>query len=163
MVHAIDVWRGGQRLDRRQQSRIEVLRREAGLEAGLLDGGRELSVTIPDIRVGDRIEYRYTIHGYNPVFGRGYHDYWSSRFSAPLGVRTVHIDYPMGMSLALVEAELAALDGRFQALVGGAGELVDSSLAGAAEDSTRALQARLQAAEGRRASANCKIRRLRRP
>ncbi len=101
VVHAIDVWRGGQRLDRRQHSRIEVLRREAGLEAGLLDGGRELSVTIPDIRVGDRIEYRYTIHGYNPVFGRGYHDYWSSRFSAPLGVRTVHIDYPMGMSLAL--------------------------------------------------------------
>lgn len=104
VVHAIDVWRGGQRLDRRQQSRIEVLRREAGLEAGLLDGGRELSVTIPDIRVGDRIEYRYTIYGYNPVFGRGYHDYWSTRFSAPLGVRTVHIEYPKDMSLALPEA-----------------------------------------------------------
>lgn len=100
-VHAIDVWRGGQRLDRRKQSRIEVLRREAGLEAGLLDGGQELSVTVPDIRLGDRIEYRYTIHGYNPVFGRGFHDYWSTRYSAPLGVRLVHIDYPIGMSLAL--------------------------------------------------------------
>ncbi|RMH83632.1 methyl-accepting chemotaxis protein [Pseudomonas sp. AOB-7] len=64
----------------------------------------------------------------------------------PMGARIGKVQ--MGMSLALVETELAALDGRFQALVGGAGELVDSSLAGAAEDSTRALQARLQAAEG---------------
>lgn len=104
VVHAIDVWRGGQRLDRRQQSRIEVLRREAGLEAGLLDGGRELSVTIPDIRVGDRIEYRYTINGYNPVFGQGFHDYWNTRYSTPLGVRLVHIDYPGDMSLTLPAA-----------------------------------------------------------
>jgi hypothetical protein len=104
VVHAIDVWREGQRLDRRRQSRIEVLRREAGLEAGLLDGGRELSVTIPDVRVGDRIEYRYTIHGYNPVFGRDFHDYWSTRYSAPLGVRLIHIDYPVGMSLTLPDA-----------------------------------------------------------
>lgn len=125
VVHAIDVWRGGQRLDRRRQSRIEVLRREAGLEAGLIDGGRELSVTIPDIRVGDRIEYRYTIHGYNPVFGRDYHDYWNTRYSVPLGERLVRIDYPAGMSLTLPKAPAgytasqgAQADGRWWQLRG---------------------------------------------
>lgn len=53
----------------------------------------------------------------------------------------------MGLSLDLVEQELAALDGRFSSLVGGAGELVDNSLAGAAEEATRSLRERLQSAE----------------
>lgn len=53
----------------------------------------------------------------------------------------------MGLSLDLVEKELIALDGRFAALVSGAGELVDSSLAGASEEATGALRERLQSAE----------------
>ncbi|MBC9249193.1 chemotaxis protein [Pseudomonas alcaligenes] len=53
----------------------------------------------------------------------------------------------LGLSLDAVEQELTALDGRFAVLVGSAGELVDSSLSGAAQESTKALQQRLQAAE----------------
>lgn len=53
----------------------------------------------------------------------------------------------MGLSLDLVEKELTALDGRFAALVSGAGELVDSSLAGASEEATGSLRERLQSAE----------------
>ena len=53
----------------------------------------------------------------------------------------------LGMSLDGVEQELAALDSRFATLVGNAGELVDKSLTGAAQESTQALQQRLQLAE----------------
>ncbi|TXI30623.1 MAG: methyl-accepting chemotaxis protein, partial [Aquipseudomonas alcaligenes] len=53
----------------------------------------------------------------------------------------------LGMSLDGVEQELAALDSRFTTLVGNAGELVDKSLTGAAQDSTQALQQRLKMAE----------------
>ena len=53
----------------------------------------------------------------------------------------------LGMSLDGVEQELAALDSRFATLVGNAGELVDKSLTGAAQDSTQALQQRLKMAE----------------
>lgn len=53
----------------------------------------------------------------------------------------------LGMSLEGVEQELAALDSRFVTLVGKAGELVDQSLSGAAQDSAKALQQRLQLAE----------------
>ncbi|MDH1443335.1 methyl-accepting chemotaxis protein [Pseudomonas sp. GD03721] len=53
----------------------------------------------------------------------------------------------MGLSLDVVEKELAALDGRFAALVEGAGALVDSSLAGASEEAAGALRERLQSAE----------------
>ena len=53
----------------------------------------------------------------------------------------------MGLSLDVVEKELSALDGRFATLVEGAGELVDSSLAGASEEAAGALRQRLQSAE----------------
>ena len=53
----------------------------------------------------------------------------------------------MGLSLDVVEKELAALDGRFATLVEGAGALVDSSLAGASEEAAGALRERLQSAE----------------
>lgn len=45
----------------------------------------------------------------------------------------------LGLSLDAVEKELVALDGRFAALVGSAGELVDTSLAGAAQESAQAF------------------------
>nr|WP_024306763.1 methyl-accepting chemotaxis protein [Pseudomonas sp. P818] len=64
-----------------------------------------------------------------------------SPMGAPIG------KVQMGLSLDVVEREVAALDGRFAALVNGAGELVDSSLAGASEEATAALRARLQSAE----------------
>ncbi len=63
----------------------------------------------------------------------------------PMGSRIGRVQ--MGLSLDVVEKELAALDGRFASLVSGAGELVDSSLAGASEEATGALRERLQSAE----------------
>lgn len=63
----------------------------------------------------------------------------------PMGAQIGKIQ--MGLSLEVVERELAALDGRFNGLVSGAGELVDSSLSGASEEAARALRERLKSAE----------------
>ncbi len=109
VLHAVDVWRDGRRIDRRADSRIEVLRRESGLESGLLDGRRTLTVTIPDIRVGDRVEYRFTVHGYNPVFGEGRHDYWIARYGVPVALREVRIVHPRAMPLR-VYADVPGLE-----------------------------------------------------
>ena len=68
----------------------------------------------------------------------------------PMGAQIGKVQ--LGLSRAAIEQELEALDQRFAGLVGDAGELVDSSLAGASRDSAQALQRRLleaqQAAEG---------------
>ena len=63
----------------------------------------------------------------------------------PMGAQIGKIQ--LGMSMAAVEQELQALDQRFAALTDNAGELVDASLAGAARDSTQALQRRLAEAQ----------------
>ncbi|MEE1925119.1 methyl-accepting chemotaxis protein [Pseudomonas sp. 148P] len=54
----------------------------------------------------------------------------------------------MGISTASVDAELKALDKRFSALIASGDQLVADSLTGAAADSTKTLQARLQTAQG---------------
>ena len=68
----------------------------------------------------------------------------------PMGAKIGKVQ--LGLSMAAVEQELQALDQRFAALMENAAELVDSSLAGTARESTLALQRRLadaqQAAEG---------------
>jgi hypothetical protein len=98
-LHALDVWRAGQRIDRRSTSRIDVLRREAELESGILDGSLTVNITLSDLRVGDRVSYRYSVVGFNPVFGNGYYDNYTARFSVPLGLRLVSFIYPQSMQL----------------------------------------------------------------
>lgn len=53
----------------------------------------------------------------------------------------------MGVSTASVETDLAALDKRFSALIASSDQLVGDSLKGAAADSAKAMQARLQSAQ----------------
>lgn len=53
----------------------------------------------------------------------------------------------MGVSTAVVDHELVALDKRFSALIASGDQLVGDSLVGAAADSNKALRARLQAAQ----------------
>lgn len=53
----------------------------------------------------------------------------------------------MGVSTALVEADLAALDKRFTALIGNGEQLVSDSLGSAAAESSTALRSRLQTAQ----------------
>jgi hypothetical protein len=98
-IHALDVWRGDQHIDRRSTSRIDVLRREEELESGILDGSLTVNITLSDLRVGDRVSYRYSVVGYNPVFGGGYYDSYTARFSVPLGLRLISFIYPKSMQL----------------------------------------------------------------
>lgn len=98
-LHSLDVWRNGQRIDMRRRAHYASLRRESGLENGLLDGALTLSITVPDLRVGDRVDYAATVTGANPVFGKGYFDVFDARYGVPLGERRVRLRYPAGMTL----------------------------------------------------------------
>jgi len=98
-LNHLDVWRGGQRVDMRQRAHYAQLRRENDLEQGLLDGALTLNISLPDLRVGDRIDYAYTVTGANPVFGRGYYDTYTARYDVPLAARRLRVRYPQGLPL----------------------------------------------------------------
>ncbi|WP_159066558.1 DUF3857 domain-containing protein, partial [Xanthomonas citri] len=98
-LNSLDVWRAGKRIDMRTQAHYARLRRESGLENGLIDGALTLSITLPDLRVGDRVDYGVTISGSNPVFGKGYYDVFEARYGVPLGERRVRVRYRADMPL----------------------------------------------------------------
>jgi len=98
-LNHLEVWRDGRRLDLRQRAHYARLRRESDLESGLLDGSLTVNISLPDLRVGDRIDYGFTITGDNPVFGHGYYDSYGARYDVPLAARRVRVRYPDGLPL----------------------------------------------------------------
>ncbi|UHQ19213.1 DUF3857 and transglutaminase domain-containing protein [Lysobacter sp. KIS68-7] len=91
LIHAINVWRDGKATDRRPDARIEVLHREEDLDDAMFDGEQTVTITLPDLRVGDIVDYSYSVVGENPVFGNAYHDAYTARFGTTLGYRRVRV------------------------------------------------------------------------
>jgi transglutaminase-like putative cysteine protease len=68
-VHEIKVHRGGEIVDVLAKSSFEILRREDQLEAARLDGTLTAVLRIPDLRVGDELEFGLTTIARDPTLG----------------------------------------------------------------------------------------------
>ena len=68
-LHRVDLVRDGRRIDKLDHRRIELLQREKQLEQRIYDGQLTASIVIDDVRVGDEIDFAYSLSGQNPVFG----------------------------------------------------------------------------------------------
>src|SRR5580658_5944667 len=67
--HWVRIWRGAQHFDRLDTNKIQVVQQEQDLDAFTLDGEKTAILVLDDVRVGDIIDYSYSIKGDNPVFG----------------------------------------------------------------------------------------------
>jgi len=70
--HRLRLWRGAQVIDCLDAKVFRTLQRETSLEWKLLDGRLTLLAVIEDVRVGDVLEYAYTVIGDNPIFEGNY-------------------------------------------------------------------------------------------
>ena len=78
VFHQLAVVRGNKRIDKLDAKRVKFLQRETQLERRMYDGRMTASVVLDDVRVGDRIEWSYSLIGENPVFkGRLLDNNWS--------------------------------------------------------------------------------------
>jgi lipoprotein NlpI len=93
-LHAVRVLRGGESLDRTASSTIRFLQRETALEQGIYVGEVTASILVKDLRVGDTLEYSYSLHGQNPVFGDKFVDIASWDQGPPTLLRRVVLRYP---------------------------------------------------------------------
>lgn len=77
IMHKVGLWRGGRYIDKLDRKKVQLLRRETSLEYQIYDGQVTASVVLDDVRVGDRVDYSYTVRGSNPVFdGKFVHTAW---------------------------------------------------------------------------------------
>lgn len=67
-LHAINVIRDGTVIPKLGRAKINVLQRETELDYLIYDGTMTASALLDDIRIGDIVEYAFSLVGSNPVF-----------------------------------------------------------------------------------------------
>jgi transglutaminase-like putative cysteine protease/tetratricopeptide (TPR) repeat protein len=83
LIHAVTVHRGAVTIDELKTGRIEILQREDGLEEGVLNGALTFHLLLNDLRVGDTLEYSYTLEHRDPEWGNRYFDRLTTRWDSP--------------------------------------------------------------------------------
>lgn len=67
VLHRVTLHRDGAALDRLDAAKIKIIQPEADLDSHVLTGEHRAVLILEDLRVGDVLEYAYTIRGSNPV------------------------------------------------------------------------------------------------
>jgi len=99
-LHTVRVHRNGESLDRTASSNVRFLQRETGLEQGVYSGEVTASILISDLRVGDTLEFAYSLHGQNPVFGGKFIETASWDQASPTALRRIVLNHRVGRQIS---------------------------------------------------------------
>ena len=76
VLHRVVIHRKGKTLDRLDAAKIRLIDPEPDIGEDMITGQKNALLFVEDLRVGDILEYAYTIRGDNPVLG----DHYSTEF-----------------------------------------------------------------------------------
>lgn len=94
-LHRVGIWREGRLIDKLDRKLVKLLHRETQLERQLIDGRVTASIVLDDLRVGDRVEWAYSLVGDNPVFAGRFADLvWLISSSGPVALAQVRLVAP---------------------------------------------------------------------
>lgn len=68
-VHTLQIHRGDAVIDVLAKNTFEVIQREDQLEQSMLNGFLTAILAVPDLRVGDELDFSYTLPSHDPVLG----------------------------------------------------------------------------------------------
>ena len=71
-LHAVQVHRAGEAIDRLDLTKIKLSQPEHELASHIYTGKQTAVLFVEDLRVGDVLEYAYTVQGSNPMLGGHY-------------------------------------------------------------------------------------------
>ncbi len=69
-LHRVVIHRDGKTIERLNKSKVRLIQPEAELNDHMFTGSQTAVLFVEDLRVGDALEYVYTIHGRNPILGK---------------------------------------------------------------------------------------------
>jgi len=119
-VHGVTVHRGIETVDELKRGRIEVLQRESGLEQGLLDGSLTFHLVMADVRVGDTIDFSYTLERTEPEWGNRFFAQYPTNWTVPVAVSrlrmVVRADQPLNFADRSGSSPRTRVDGGWRTL-----------------------------------------------
>ena len=99
VFHSIQLIRGKSAVDRLNRSQIKLFQREKDMESFLYDGAYTAQCELEDVRVGDVIEFAYSVQGDNPVKNGKYSNLFYIDWNSPVRRVVTRIVYPTGRKL----------------------------------------------------------------
>ena len=84
LLHDVRVFRNGRYVDKLAGARRSLLNREEDLDEGIINGEVTLHLLLQDVRVGDVLDYSYTIERNDPFGERGYNNDFSTQWRSPV-------------------------------------------------------------------------------
>lgn len=106
-IHSIGVWRAGQWQSRLQPAQMRVLQQERDLRRLVYDGTRTAHFVLDDVRVGDVVEFAYTLTGHNPVFGEAHFGGFAMQWRTPVRQAQARLLWPSRRFLQTAAPDLA--------------------------------------------------------
>ncbi len=85
LMHDIAIIRDGKKLSRLDTQNIKLFQREDELDSGLYQEMWQALMILDDVRIGDVVQYSYSIVGSNPVLGKKHFGESYLNASVPLG------------------------------------------------------------------------------
>ncbi|HEX9513993.1 MAG TPA: DUF3857 domain-containing transglutaminase family protein [Puia sp.] len=85
VFHSIQIVRDGSVINKLDLKKIKMVRQETDLGRSIYNGTVTAVLFLEDVRKGDRIEYAYSVEGFNPVFRDKYSTFLQTQYGAPIG------------------------------------------------------------------------------
>lgn len=93
-IHSIRVVRRGRIMEQRREARITALPTETELRDRIYNGRYNINVLLTDVRIGDVVEYEYTIHSKERIFPGHFSAGFSIERSSPARWQRIRIVSP---------------------------------------------------------------------
>src|SRR5438876_2332369 len=94
VIHKIVVHRGDQVLDQLDPTKIRVIQQEKELDRLIYNGAKTALLFLEDVRVGDWVEFAYTVRGRNPVEAGHFFDTIQLRYPFPIQFENYRLLWP---------------------------------------------------------------------
>jgi transglutaminase-like putative cysteine protease/tetratricopeptide (TPR) repeat protein len=100
-LNFVHVIRDGKVIDRTADAQFSVVERETDLSDGIVTGNLQAISNLKDIRVGDIVDYGMIRHVRTTLWPGHYFTTFTDRFSEPLALRAIRIQWPKARPLTL--------------------------------------------------------------
>jgi hypothetical protein len=105
-IHFIRILRGKETINNLNPSEIKVIQKEDDLDQQLFNGTLNALIFLNDLRVGDVIDYAYTVTGENPVLGGRYVERFDLANYVPVQQLTLRVLLPSNRKISITPSNL---------------------------------------------------------
>lgn len=100
VFHDVSIIRGGKRTSRLSLDAMELYRSETDRDRLIFNKDLQFSLILSDVRIGDTLDYSYTIYGKNPAWGEQVYSNLQLQYSLPIQFLYKRIVLENGLSVS---------------------------------------------------------------